>query len=1673
MDGSPGAGSSPPRPPAMRAHRPRAVSHSPPRGTHHVAPDDAAPAGRPRSPSPPLPDRPQPRSRRASIMVATLSSLHRPEFPRAGPSVSGYGASNADDIIRNQDVYYRWRPDVRFPLQRVPNHDFSRADRTSAPAPPPAMLSTVSPTSLPPLRTIFDSGTAGSDTELTPARSCTPMSPLATSSIASAPADSTEDTSSTTAAPSSSSASVTVVTPEPQRRPSSLQRLPSRRGPDSGVPVISQSRKSSVADNASLSGSTTQTDNSASAPVKYNFTLSAEWSHVVAIMKSMRGIIRGFVKWQTESTTGRGLCYIEEFSGSLISIQNELTKVLIHDLRGCTVSLSPLSPTAIQVISAKDPSNYAIIDPENAENFSRWIAVLLSWSPLRAAGVSSRVLRFKYPRLDLFQLRPGSSSSSSAAASPASKTQTPITVRTIKVGQLELWDPSARRPNNSSSKKSKLGSSSLSQPTQYWAKASCLLRTNGDMQIFPENNASTFDTPSDQRVNPAHSPSSPHGSSPSFSTSKSNHLTLKLSTIRRSAIQRADPSLTGRQHCIVVFLKSLPPKPNAANNNSNNNNHASQSTAEVFSNTQLTPTSPTLASGGAGVSVHHSHQYHHHQPPLLGATVAPTPRVTVNPMYLSFDSETTFNVWFVLLRSLSLPELYGADVGQVDGSFRQQRRLTLRIIEAKIMFPHRPAMNTDSSLLSRGVDSYIDIELNEKVRARTRVKTATTKPFWREDFDFPDLPFLVNAVKLVLRQRSRKSSDLTTDTSIGEVRFNMSDILKDSDLERWVPIYNSSRGYLGKTGEICAKMHLSELTILAGKEYKRLLELLLDFGSKLTIEIADITNDTKRLPNILLDVFQSMGQATEWIIALAEDEIWETGSLNGLKKSTRIKSPEPPAQEPLPSSELIVTRPVNVVQSPPFPSSVGSGSSGDSRGVLSGHSSGRSTLSAGTLSPMSLKGSSENLASHTTSPGLQEINNAAIADANLLFRGNSLLTKSLDAHMRRVGHMYIVETIGDIVSRIVKEDVLCEVDPQRLDDATELDQNWTRLNRYIAALWQRIRESAPKCPPGLRRIFANIRMHIEEKYGEFIESASYTGVSGFLFLRFFCPAVLNPNLFGLVNDHPRSRAQRTLVLLAKGLQGLANRSQFGMKEQWMEPMNKFLNAHSDEIKEFIKEVSTWRTRPLSQGVANSKDDFQDDNELEASRRSLAMVPYQIPSTVLAHLPPAFRDSAPTLPYLIDKPAVVAELVDLWLEWYDTACAEHEAKRASRSRSRRRGGAEDELSETLSHLNRRMSSASSHLTRGMPDAYTDSSDTPSDESSEEDDDVDSEEDDTEPLAAGPSWSRARKIAALDDMPSGIKFSDTVNAFHDECLRIRDVIQRLLHKSSIPEIPSEVPEETWDYYVANFLDRSAFRFERRGGVLKSLLMSMSDGSQRTMSEESSAPSTEDGVSARRESATNEDNQLEGNVNFSEAAERRDSFERGEERFNYFYNGESSDPGLVIPPMPPMPTASQRESSHLKRFLTTSSPVHHLTQLHRLHSAKEPSVGTIGSATTAATTMSSSVTSSKDMGSPPLEPRGSHSTTGTTSGGTNTSPTIAATMPVSFDALPANGTSGSSTDSSRSGFTSMSKGFGSLSKKSKSLKLHSLRRLLGGSISSSASSGSGSATSGGAAASNNSKQ
>ncbi|GAP83113.2 putative BUD2-GTPase-activating protein for Bud1p Rsr1p [Rosellinia necatrix] len=563
------------------------------------------------------------------------------------------------------------------------------------------------------------------------------------------------------------------------------------------------------------------------------------------------------------------------------------------------------------------------------------------------------------------------------------------------------------------------------------------------------------------------------------------------------------------------------------------------------------------------------------------------------PVYLALDSRVLFEVWFVLLRAFAVPELYGiGPTGQLTEildhhanfggqMFRVEKSIQVKVTEAKFQRTIATSERHHSRQKERDplIGHYLaEVVLDGEVRSRTAIQTDTKNPFWRETVQFSELPATLPYLSVVLKRLDGNLDSLThqVQASLGLPRSgNLTETVcgvVEVPLDKMEKGNDHEQWYPVQDekqepiGSMLIRLDHTELIVLTTEDYQPLSELLHQFTTGLTTQITQSTPSMlRRLSEIFLNIFQVSGAASEWLKTLVEDEIDGVGNQNSMR---RLR----------------------------FGQRIGSNES-------SGSATDRTQL-------------------------VRDMSKSLTGEANLLFRGNTLLTQALEFHMRRLGKEYLEETLGEKIFEINEINPDCEVDPSRIERVEDLQQHWKLLIQLTTELWETICASANKLPLELRGILKYVRAVAEDRYGDFLRTVNYTSVSGFLFLRFICPAILNPKLFGLLRDNPRPRAQRTLTLIAKGIQALANLSSFGKKESWMENMNRFLGHQRQSFKTFIDQLCSV-----------------------SSDRNPITIPasYSTPIMILARLPPKGREGFPSLPYLIDHQRNFAALVKLWLE----------------------------------------------------------------------------------------------------------------------------------------------------------------------------------------------------------------------------------------------------------------------------------------------------------------------------------------------------------------------------------------------------------------------------------------
>jgi len=191
-------------------------------------------------------------------------------------------------------------------------------------------------------------------------------------------------------------------------------------------------------------------------------------------------------------------------------------------------------------------------------------------------------------------------------------------------------------------------------------------------------------------------------------------------------------------------------------------------------------------------------------------------------------------------------------------------------------------------------------------------------------------------------------------------------------------------------------------------------------------------------------------------------------------------------------------------------------------------------------------------------------------DPSLLFRGNSIATKAVDLYMKLIGSKYLKNTLGHFIRDVYDNAQEFEIDTTRIVAGEDFVTNQQNMRMKVDKAWALILSSYPKFPPDLRELFSRIRRRCDNSGRS---DLSKKLLSGSIFLRFFCPAIMSPSLFNLTDEYPDERISRCLIITAKVIQNLANFTKFGGKEEYMSFMNEFVETATPNMELFLSKIS--------------------------------------------------------------------------------------------------------------------------------------------------------------------------------------------------------------------------------------------------------------------------------------------------------------------------------------------------------------------------------------------------------------------------------------------------------------------------------------------------------------------
>jgi hypothetical protein len=180
-----------------------------------------------------------------------------------------------------------------------------------------------------------------------------------------------------------------------------------------------------------------------------------------------------------------------------------------------------------------------------------------------------------------------------------------------------------------------------------------------------------------------------------------------------------------------------------------------------------------------------------------------------------------------------------------------------------------------------------------------------------------------------------------------------------------------------------------------------------------------------------------------------------------------------------------------------------------------------------------------------------------------------------------------------------------EVDPERLAERLEKDVDqsvMTDVTIYqyelllkTGRIFKRVMDSVNSVPRELRIVAKRVKSFVGPKFNE--REMDYKGVCAFFFLRFICPAVMTPQIYGVLEQAPGETAQRYFVLISKTIQNLANGTLPSQKEAYMAKMDEFVVENKDTLHRFIDTLCN---------VQEHAADVQLDDEEEHNSRDIRL-----------------------------------------------------------------------------------------------------------------------------------------------------------------------------------------------------------------------------------------------------------------------------------------------------------------------------------------------------------------------------------------------------------------------------------------------------------------------------------
>ena len=285
-----------------------------------------------------------------------------------------------------------------------------------------------------------------------------------------------------------------------------------------------------------------------------------------------------------------------------------------------------------------------------------------------------------------------------------------------------------------------------------------------------------------------------------------------------------------------------------------------------------------------------------------------------------------------------------------------------------------------------------------------------------------------------------------------------------------------------------------------------------------------------------------------------------------------------------------------------------------------------------------------------------------------LLRQNTPVSRMMTTYTRRgPGQSYLKEVLSAKIHSLIElDEVDLEINPLKVYESmiTQIEVDTGSLPEYLqrsitaeeaadneqvqAIIQPRLKmltelaegflstiiEGIHDTPYGIRWICKQIRSLSRRKYPEANDQTICTLIGGFFFLRFINPAIVTPKSYMLIEHNPAEKPRRTLTLIAKMIQNLANKPQYA-KEPYMAKLQPFISGNKDRINRFMLDLCEvqdfYESLEMDNYVALSKRDLELQitlNEIYATHELLEKHSVALAQEASSHLHVLLQDLGP-------------------------------------------------------------------------------------------------------------------------------------------------------------------------------------------------------------------------------------------------------------------------------------------------------------------------------------------------------------------------------------------------------------------------------------------------------------